>query len=144
MSRVSCRPRWDLHHHGELFSLVLMNLRLYTWRLWTKIGKLCDAVENLLNWNIVVILCIQRQKSFLFNFFVIFSSSCLQCFDAVGWVAGRASGLWKTEWWGACMAIYLERGAGLHVSQLMPLPLTISNSSKIEIGFYFSGTGSPR
>ena len=23
---------------------------------------------------------------------------CLQCFDAVGWVAGRASGLLKTEW----------------------------------------------
>ena len=23
--------------------------------------------------------------------------SCLQCFDAVGWVAGRASGLEKTE-----------------------------------------------
>jgi len=25
----------------------------------------------------------------------------LQWFDAVGWVAGRASGLKKTEWWGA-------------------------------------------
>ena len=25
---------------------------------------------------------------------------CLQCFDAVGWAAGRASGLYKTEWWG--------------------------------------------
>jgi len=25
---------------------------------------------------------------------------CLQCFDAVGWAAGRASGLKKTEWWG--------------------------------------------
>jgi len=23
---------------------------------------------------------------------------CLQCFDAVGWAAGRASGLWKTLW----------------------------------------------
>jgi len=23
---------------------------------------------------------------------------CLQCFDAVGWAAGRASGLLKTEW----------------------------------------------
>ena len=23
---------------------------------------------------------------------------CLQCFDAVGWAAGRASGLYKTEW----------------------------------------------
>ena len=25
----------------------------------------------------------------------------LQCFEAVGWAAGRASGLQKTEWWGA-------------------------------------------
>jgi len=25
-------------------------------------------------------------------------SFCLQCFDAVGWAAGRASGLEKNEW----------------------------------------------
>jgi len=23
---------------------------------------------------------------------------CLQCFDVVGWVSGRASGLYKIEW----------------------------------------------
>jgi len=27
------------------------------------------------------------------NNIVVFISACLQCFDAVGWVAGRASGL---------------------------------------------------
>jgi len=32
----------------------------------------------------------------------------LQCFDAVGWAAGRAFGLSKTEWWGAGMVICLE------------------------------------
>ena len=32
----------------------------------------------------------------------------LQCFDTVGWVAGRASGLQKNEWWGAGMVICLE------------------------------------
>ena len=33
---------------------------------------------------------------------------CLQYFDAVGWSAGRASGLLKTlEWWDAGMVIYL-------------------------------------
>jgi len=31
----------------------------------------------------------------------------------------------------------LERGADLHMAQLMPLPLTISCSSKIQIGFTF-------
>ena len=35
------------------------------------------------------------------------------------------------------MVIYLERGAGLHMSQLMPLPLTVSCFSKIHIGFTF-------
>jgi len=37
----------------------------------------------------------------------------VQCFDAVGWAAGRASGLEKTEWWGAGMVICLQRGADL-------------------------------
>jgi len=46
----------------------------------------------------------------------------LQCFDAVGWAAGRASSLLKTEWWGAGMVICLELGADLHMAQLMPLP----------------------
>ena len=62
---------------------------------------------------------------------------CLQCFDAVGWAAGRASGLKKTERWGAGMVICLERGADLHMAQLMPLPLTVSCSNKIQIGFTF-------
>jgi len=43
----------------------------------------------------------------------------------------------KTEWWGAGVVICLERGADLHTSQLMPLPLTVSCSSKIQIGFTF-------
>ena len=43
----------------------------------------------------------------------------------------------KTEWWGAGMVICLERGADLHMFQLMPLPLTVSCFSKIQIGFAF-------
>jgi len=35
------------------------------------------------------------------------------------------------------MVICLERGADLHMSQLMPLPLTVSCLSKIQIGFTF-------
>jgi len=41
----------------------------------------------------------------------------------------------KTEQWGAGMVICLERGADLHMPQLMPLPLTVSCFSKIQIGF---------
>jgi len=33
--------------------------------------------------------------------------------------------------------IYLERGADLHIAQLMPLPLTVSCFSKIQAGFTF-------
>jgi len=35
------------------------------------------------------------------------------------------------------VVICLERGADLHMAQLMPLPLTVSCSSKIQIGFTF-------
>ena len=63
--------------------------------------------------------------------------SCLQCFDAVGWAAGRHPACKKTEWWGAGVVICLERGADLHMAKLMPLPLTISCFSKIQIGFTF-------
>jgi len=43
----------------------------------------------------------------------------------------------KTEWWGTGMVICLQRGADLHTAQLMPLPLTVSCSSKIQTGFIF-------
>ena len=45
------------------------------------------------------------------------------------------------------MVICLERGADLHMIQLMPLPLTVSCFSKIQIGFAFlvpAHLGSPR
>jgi len=54
------------------------------------------------------------------------------------WLGGR-QGIRpvKTEWWGAGMVICLERGADLFTAQLMPLPLTVSCFSKIQIGFTF-------
>ena len=41
--------------------------------------------------------------------------------------------------WDTGMVMCLERDADLHMAQLMPLPLTVSCSSKIQIGFYLSG-----
>ena len=35
------------------------------------------------------------------------------------------------------MVVCLERGADLHMAQLMPLPLTVSCFIKIQIGFTF-------
>ena len=54
------------------------------------------------------------------------------------WLGGRKGiQLVKTEWWGAGMVICLERGADLHMAQPMPLPLTVSCFSKIQIGSTF-------
>jgi len=41
------------------------------------------------------------------------------------------------EWWGAGVVICLERYADLHTAQPMPLPLTVSCFSKIQIRFTF-------
>jgi len=43
----------------------------------------------------------------------------------------------KTEWWDAGVVICLEQGADLHMTQLIPLPLTVSCFSKIQIGLSF-------
>ena len=54
----------------------------------------------------------------------------------VGWQEGHPA-CKKLEWWGTGMVICLERDADLHTAQLMPLPLTVSCFSKIQIGFTF-------
>ena len=55
------------------------------------------------------------------------------------WLGGRKGirPVKKLEWWGAGVVICMERGADLHMVQLMPLPLTVSCFSKIKIGFTF-------
>jgi len=58
----------------------------------------------------------------------------LQCFDAVGWAAGRASGLKKQS--GGVLS-WLSVCCNLHMAQLMQLPLTVSCFSKIQTGFTF-------
>ena len=55
------------------------------------------------------------------------------------WLGGRKGirPVKKTDWWGAGVVICLEQGADLHMAQLMPLPLTVSCFTKIQIGFTF-------
>ena len=64
------------------------------------------------------------------------------------WLGGRKGILpVKTEWWGTGVVICLGWGADLHMAQLMPLPLTVSCFSKIQIGFTFlvlAHLGNPR
>ena len=67
-------------------------------------------------------------------------SSVFCAFSALTLLVGRQEGhpaCKKLEWWGAGAVICLEQGADLHMAQLMPLPLTVSCFSKIQmIGFY--------
>jgi len=65
--------------------------------------------------------------------------SCSYPFSALTLLVGQQEGIRpvKTEWWGAGVVVCLEQGAVLHMAQLMPLPLTVSCFSKIQIGFIF-------
>jgi len=61
-------------------------------------------------------------------------------FSALTLLVGRQEGhpaCKKTEWWGTGVVICLEQGADLHMAQLMPLLLTVSCFSKIQIGLPF-------
>ena len=61
-------------------------------------------------------------------------------FSALTLLVGRQEGhpaCKKLEWWGTGVVIFLEQGANMHMAQLMPLPLTISCFSKIQIGVTF-------
>ena len=71
---------------------------------------------------------------------VLYASIVVCAFSALTLLVGRQEGhpaCKKTKLWGAGVVICLERGADLHTAQLMPLPLTASCFSKIQIGFTF-------
>jgi len=55
----------------------------------------------------------------------------------VGQKEGHPACKKKLEWWGTGLVICLERDADLHMAQLLPLPLTVSCFSKIQIGLPF-------
>ena len=72
--------------------------------------------------------------------------SVISAFSALTLLVGRQEGhpaCKKTEWWGTGVVICLEQDADLHMAQLMPLPLTVSCSSKIQIGFTFLVSAHP-
>ena len=82
-----------------------------------------------------ILFCNSRLVSFY-----LYIDLCHFAFSALTLLVGRQEGhpaCKKTEWWGAVVVICLEWGAGLHMAQLMPLPLTVSCFSKIQFGFTF-------
>ena len=73
------------------------------------------------------------------SYSTLIETMCLSAFSALTLLVGRQEGhpaCKKIEWWGTGMVICLKRGADLHMAQQMPLSLTVSCSSKIQIGFY--------
>ena len=80
---------------------------------------------------------------------VAFAFSAIAC-SALTLLVGQQGGhpaSKKTEWLGSGVVICLERGADLHMAQLMPLPLTVSCFIKIQISFTFlipANPGIPR
>ena len=94
---------------------------------------------------------LQYARYFVHSFILLFTYMFIHSLPSVllrCWLGGR-KGIRpvKTEWWGAGLVICLERGADLHMAQLMPLPLTVSCFSKIQIDFTIlvpAHLGSPR
>jgi len=86
-----------------------------------------------LSWQLFYV-CWQFSFFHIEYFYLLsYVSFCLQCFNAVGWVAGRASGL---VGWGPGKVICLERDAHLHMAQLMPLSLA-SVKSRLVLPFWY-------
>ena len=86
----------------------------------------------------------QHDSTSVLTFFALISTIfsayafSAHAFSALTLLVGRQEGhpvCKKTEWWGAGVVICLERGVDLHMVQLLPLPLTVSCFSKIQIGF---------
>jgi len=93
---------------------------------------------------VVGIFCVNlgRAVAVLIFVFCFFQNQAVVIVDAfsalmllVGWQEGYLA--CKKLSGGAGMVICLERCADLHMAQLMPLPLTVSCSNKIQIGFTF-------
>ena len=93
-------------------------------------------------WNNIKVKAAFLCFSLLRGIWYIFVTCCFVfvAFSALTLLVGRQEGhpaCKKTEWWGAGVVVCLEQDADLHMAQLMPLPLTVSCFSKIQIGFTF-------
>ena len=98
--------------------------------LWSRILTLTEQQSNMIiTGSVIIISCGQVVHT---HVPLAFSALTLLVGQQEGHPASN-----KLEWWGAGVVICLERGADLHTVQLMPLPLTVSCFSKIQIGFTF-------
>jgi len=105
-----------------------------------------QSTEGIIIYYLFINHCINLLTEFRYQCSIWFTSNYLlsfngaKAFSALTLLVGRQEGhpaCKKLEWWGAGMVICLERGADLHIAQLMPLLLSVSCFSKIQIGFTF-------
>jgi len=82
----------------------------------------------------------------IYLFFKFVNTLMTMAFSALtlfGWQEGHPA-CKKTEWRGVSVVICLGRGADLCMAQLMPLPLTVSCSSKSRLVLPFGSPGKSR
>ena len=105
---------------------------LVTWsRVW---------LTNTLAYHPIVVAALLPQQTLTLNpkFSLLLRQHYPFTFSALTLLVGQQEGHPACKnWWGTGMVICLERDADLHMAQLMPLPLTVSCFSKIQIGFTF-------
>jgi len=112
----------------------LLNLLQYLMKFLVFVSYTTKNHETTVASKLVISLtCYRYQNSFIVRLEVLW-----RC-----WLGGRKgirpvkNGVPLNEWWGAGVVVCLGRGADLHTAQLMPLPLTVSCFSKIQICFIF-------
>ena len=124
------------HINHPLFSFQMSKINWFYW--------LFGMINQEKIWHNILQICPPHLSDVAtFNSILTMPSVLWRC-----WLGGR-KGIRpvKTEWWGAGVVICLERDADLHMAQLMPLPLTVSCFSRIQIGFTFlvpAHPGSPQ
>ena len=88
------RLTWVVPEKGPLNGCVCVckfTVPSVLWRCWLGSRKGIQPVKRVVGCRCGCLACTTEQS--YFRFFLKLSSQCLQCFDAVGWAAGRASGL---------------------------------------------------
>ena len=97
------------------------------------------ALKALVIWEWSVSAIWHRHRPIIGRLFYLLLIIYLLLLSALTLLVGRQEGhpaCKKTEWWG-CWHGCQERCVDLHMAQLMPLPLTVSCFSKIQIRFTF-------
>ena len=112
--------------------VVLINSVLWLWEQGCGVpgGRWQLKVVYILVFKVLIILLFEVNS---FNFYVAFRSLSALAFSALTLLVGRQEGHPVCK----KLVIGLEQDADLHMAQLIPLPLTVSCFSKIQIGFAF-------